>query len=143
MRNALAHAPAKQRFAVAAMLNTVFAQETRAGAEQQWDIMADAIREKQRKFADLPDASRDDVLACMSCPREHRVQIASTNSLVQVRRRSDGIGVFPKDEAIIPLVGAPTLETNDAWAIARRYMSLEPRARVADNPAVRVPAVAT
>jgi hypothetical protein len=35
------------------------------------------------------------------------------------------------------------LETNDEWAVARRYMSLETLARVTDNPNVRLPAVAT
>jgi hypothetical protein len=35
MRNALAHAPTKQRAAVAAMLKTIFAQETRAEAVAQ------------------------------------------------------------------------------------------------------------
>ncbi len=46
MRNALAHAPAKQRAAVAAMLKTIFAQETKAEAEAQWAVIADARREK-------------------------------------------------------------------------------------------------
>ena len=36
MRSALAHAPAKQRTAVAAMLKTIFAQETKAEAKTQW-----------------------------------------------------------------------------------------------------------
>jgi hypothetical protein len=35
------------------------------------------------------------------------------------------------------------LETNDEWAVARRYMSLETLARVTDNPNVRLPAVAS
>jgi hypothetical protein len=35
------------------------------------------------------------------------------------------------------------LETNDEWAVARRYMSLETLARVTDNPTVRLPAVAS
>jgi hypothetical protein len=34
------------------------------------------------------------------------------------------------------------LETNDEWAVARRYMSLETIGRLTDNPAVRLPAVA-
>jgi transposase-like protein len=51
--------------------------------------------------------------------------------------------VFPNDEAIIRLVGALMLESNDEWAVARRYMSLETLARVIDNPTVRLPAVAT
>ena len=92
-------------------------------------------------------ADRDDVLAYMSFPREHWAQIASTNPLErvnrEVKRRSDVVGIFPNDEAIIRLVGALMLETNDEWAVARRYMSLETLARVTDNPTVRLPAVAT
>ncbi|MFV0475658.1 MAG: IS256 family transposase [Pikeienuella sp.] len=147
MRNALAHAPAKQRTAVAAMLKTIFAQETKADAEAQWEIVADALREKQPKLGALMDSSREDVLAYMTFPREHRTQIASTNPLErvnrEVKRRSDVIGIFPNDDAIVRLVGALMLETNDEWAVARRYMSLETLARVTDNPTVRLPAVAT
>jgi transposase-like protein len=146
MRNALAHAPAKQRTAVAAMLKTIFAQETKVEAETQWEIVADALREKQPKLGALMDSSRDDVLAYMTFPREHWTQIASTNPLErvnrEVKRRADVIGIFPNDEAIIRLVGALMLETNDEWAVARRYMSLETLARVTDNPNIRLPAVA-
>ncbi|TGN55582.1 hypothetical protein E4L95_14945 [Paracoccus liaowanqingii] len=39
--------------------------------------------------------------------------------------------------------GDLVLETNDEWAVARRYMSLETLARVTDNHNVRLPAVAT
>ena len=147
MRNALAHAPAKQRTAVAAMLKTVFAQETKVEAEAQWAAVADALREKQPKLGALMDNSRDDVLACMTFPREHWTQFASTNALervnCEVKRRADVIGIFPNDEAIVRLVSALMVETNDEWAVARRYMSLETLARVTDNPTVRLPAVAT
>jgi putative transposase len=147
MRNALAHAPAKSRTAVAAMLKTIFAQETKTEAEQQWGVVADALREKQPKLGALMDASGDDVLAYMSFPREHWAQIASTNPLErvnrEVKRRADVIGIFPNDDAVIRLVGALMLETNDEWAVARRYMSLETLARVTDNPNVRLPAVAS
>ena len=147
MRNALAHAPAKSRTAMAAMLKTIFAQETKAEAEKQWDIVADALREKQPKLGALMDVSRDDVLAYMSFPREHWAQIASTNPLErvnrEVKRRADVIGIFPNDDAVIRLVGALMLETNDEWTVARRYMSLETLARVTDNPNVRLPAVAS
>ncbi len=147
MRNALAHAPAKQRTAVAAMLKTIFAQENKEGAEAQGDAVADALREKNEKLGAFMDASRDEVLAYMSFPREHWAQIASTTPLErvnrEVKRRSDVVGIFPNDEAIVRLVGALMLETNDEWAVARRYMSLESLARVTDTPTVRLPAVAS
>lgn len=147
MRNALIHAPAKQRSAVAAMLRTIFAQETAADAIAQWDVVADALREKQPKLGALMDASREDVLAYMDFPREHWPQIASTNPLERVnreiKRRADVVGIFPNDEAIVRLVGALMLETNDEWTVARRYMSLETLARVTNTPIVRLPAVAS
>ena len=133
-------------------------RQNKAEAEAQWDVVADALREKQPKLGAMMDASRDDVLAYMTFPREHWAQIASTNPLERVnreiKRRADVIGIFPNDEAIIRLVGAfgaslgpmarraSLLETNDEWAVARRYMSLESLARVTDNPNVRLPAVA-
>jgi len=52
--------------APAALLKTIFAQESKADAEAQWAIVADALREKQPKLGALMDASRDDVLAYMS-----------------------------------------------------------------------------
>ena len=145
MRNALAHAPAKQRAAVVAMLKTIFAQETKAEAAAQWNTVADALREKQPKLSAMMDASREDVLAYMDFPKEHWPQIASTNPLErlnkEVKRRADVVGIFANDEAIIRLVGAQMLEINDEWAVARRYMSLEALARVLHTDAVRLPAV--
>lgn len=121
-------------------------KQTKAEAEAQWEIVSDALREKQPKLGALMDGSRDEVLAYTSFPREHWTQIASTNPLERVNREVkqplDVIGIFPNDEAIIRRVGALMLETNDEWAVARRYISLETPARVTDNPTVRLPAVA-
>ncbi len=146
MRNALAHAPAKQRAAVAAMLKTIFAQETKAEAAAQWNVVADALREKQPKLGAMMDASCEDVLAYMDFPKDHWPQISSTNPLErlnkEIKRRSDVVGIFPNDAAIIRLVGALMLETNDEWAVARRYMSLETLARLTHTDTVRLPAVA-
>ncbi len=123
LRNALAHAPAKSRTAVAAMLETIFAQETEAEAEVQWDAVADALREKTDRLGAMMDASRDDVLAYMDVPREPWAQISSTTPLERVNeeiaRRSDVVGIFPNNAAIIRLVGALMIETNDEWAVAR------------------------
>ncbi len=94
----------------------------------------------------MKDASREDVLAYMDFPREHWPQIASTNPLERVnkeiKRRSDVVGIFPNDEAIVRLVGALMIETNDEWAVARRYMGLGSLARINDADHVSPPAVA-
>ena len=68
------------------MLKTIFAQESKAEAETQWDAVADALREKQPKLGAMMDASREDVLAYMDFPREHWAQIASTNPLERVNK---------------------------------------------------------
>ena len=147
MRNALAHVPAKQRPAVVAMLKTIFAQDTAEAAREQWRQVADALRERFPKLAELMDASRDDVLVYMTFPREHWPQIASTNPLErlngEIKRRSDVLGIFPNDKAAVRLVGALMLEQNDEWAVSRRYMSLESLSTLSDDPVLRLPAVAT
>lgn len=147
MRNALAHAAPKQRPAVVAMLKTIFAQETPELAHAQWQHVADTLREKFEKLATLMDTSRDDVLAYMAFPREHWAQIASTNPLErlngEIKRRSDVVGIFPNEKAVVRLVGALMLEQNDEWAVSRRYMTLETIKPMSDDPILRLPAVAT
>lgn len=146
MRNALAHAGPKQRPAVVALLKTIFAQESAEAAREQWHQVADALREKYPKLAAMMDESRDDVLAYMDFPREHWAQIASTNPIErlngEVKRRSDVVGIFPNDKAVVRLVGALMLEQNDEWAVGRRYMTLEGLKPVSDDPLIRLPAVA-
>jgi putative transposase len=146
MRSALAHVPAKQRPAVVAMLKTIFAQETAADARAQWNSVANALRERAPKLAELMDNAREDVLAYTAFPREHWPQIASTNPLErlngEIKRRTDVVGIFPNAAAIVRLVGALMLEQNDEWAVSRRYMSLESLAVLSDAPRVSLPGVA-
>jgi transposase-like protein len=147
LRNALAHVPPKQRPAAVAMLKTIFAQDTAEAAQAQWRQVADALRERFPRLAELMDGARDDVLAYMTFPREHWPQIASTNPLErlngEIKRRTEVVGIFPNEDAITRLVGALLLEHNDEWAVQRaRYMTLETIAPMSDNPIVSLPAAA-
>src|SRR4051794_30177774 len=140
------HAGPEQRAAVAAMVRTIFAQDTKAEAFAQRDKVADALRAEHDRLGAPMDASREDVLAYMGYPEEHWARIASTNPLERVneeiKRRADVVGIFPNDEAVIRLVGALTLEQPDEWAVGRRYFSPESLARLADTHPAQLPAVA-
>lgn len=145
LRNALAHAGKGQRQMVLAMINTAFAQDNQEAASAQWRVVADQLRSKFPKLAVLMDKSEADVLAFMSFPKAHRVQIHSTNPLervnAEIKRRTDVVGIFPNEAAITRLVGALLLEQNDEWQLQRRYMQLEGLQLLADNQPARLSAV--
>jgi putative transposase len=145
LRNALAHAGKGQRQMVLALINTVFAQDSQEAAIAQWRVVADQVREKFPKLAVLMDDAESDVLAFMSFPKAHRVQIHSTNPLerlnAEIKRRTDVVGIFPNEAAITRLVGALLLEQNDEWQLQRRYLQLEGLQSLTDNQPARLSAV--
>ena len=147
MRNALAHAGKSGRRVVSAFIATAFAQDHAAAAKAQWRQVADQVRTKLPKLATLPDEAEEDVLACMTFPKEHRAKIHSTNPLERVngeiKRRTEVVGIFPNEAAITRLVGAILLEQNDEWSVQRaRYMTLETIAPMRDDLTLMLPAAA-
>lgn len=147
MRNVLAHAGKSGRRVVSAFIATAFAQETPEAASAQWRTVADQIRPKVPKLATLLDQAEPDVLAYMSFPREHRAKLHSTNPIErlngEIKRRTDVVGIFPNDDAIVRLVGALLLEQNDEWAVQRaRYMTLETMNQMSDDPLISLPPLA-
>jgi putative transposase len=146
MRNALAHAGKSSRRVVSAFMATAFAQDSADAAKAQWRRVADQLRPKLPKLAAFMDEAETDVLAYMSFPAEHWSKLHSTNGLErlngEVKRRTEVVGIFPNDDAIVRLVGAILLEQNDEWAVQRaRYMTLETMATLSDDAIVGLPAM--
>ena len=143
----LAHAGKSGRRVVSAFIATAFAQDTAEAASLQWRAVADQVRPKVPKLAAIMDEAETDVLAYMTFPKEHRAKLHSINSIErlngEIKRRTDVVGIFPNDDAIMRLVGAILLEQNDEWAVQRaRYMTLESVGQLSDDPLVSLPAVA-
>jgi putative transposase len=141
MRNALAHAGRSGRRVVSAFIATAFAQDDAEAARQQWRRVADQLRAKLPKLAALMDEAEPDVLAYMSFPAPHRAKLHSTNPIErlngEIKRRTEVVGIFPNEAAIVRLVGAILLEQNDEWAVQRaRYMTLETISTLSDDRAV-------
>ena len=123
MRNVLAHAGKQGRRVISAFIATAFAQNDAKAASQQWRHVADQIRPKVPKLANMMDEAETDVLAFMSFPPAHRAKLHSTNPLERVKgeikRRTEVVGIFLNEAAITRLVGAILLEQNDEWAVQR------------------------
>src|ERR1700752_2536940 len=148
MRNVLAHAGKQGRRVVSAFIATAFAQDDAEAARTQWRRVADQLRPKLPKLSSFLDEAEADVLAYMSFPAPHRAKLHSTNPIErlngEIKRRTDVVGIFPNEAAIVRLVGAILIEQNDEWAVQRaRYMTLETIAPLSDDPTVSLPAIAS
>ena len=147
MRNVSAHAGKSARRVVTAFMSAAFAQDDAPSAKVQWRKVADQLRSNLPKLARLLDEAETDVLAYMTFPAAHRSKLHSTNPLErlngEIKRRTEVVGIFPNDDAIVRLVGAILLEQNDEWSVQRsRYLSLETIASLSDNPIVSLPNMA-
>ena len=141
MRNVGAHAGKSARRVVSAFMGAAFAQDDAKAASAQWRTVADQLRPKLPKLSAMLDEAETDVLAYMTFPAAHRVKLHSTNPIErlngEIKRRTDVVGIFPNEAAVVRLVGAILLEQNDEWLVQRaRYMSLESIGEISDNPLV-------
>ena len=112
------HCRRDQRGLVAAALREIFNAEdmTRPSSGSRASLSAYAGRAEGLRTARGGRGGPDRFYAF---PREHWTKLRSTNPLERVNkeigRRSDVVGIFPNDQAVIRLAGALLLEQNDEW----------------------------
>src|SRR5205814_1837586 len=123
---------------VAATIRTAFVQPDAAQAREQWRRVADGFRDRFPRLADLLDEAEADVLAYLAFPPEHWRKVWSNNPLErvnkEVKRRTDVVGIFPNEAAVIRLTGAVLSEQHDEWQVGRRYLSTESLAKLLTPP---------
>ena len=144
MRNALSTVPKEAQQMVGATIRTVFAQPDPESAHRQWRRVADGFRGRFAKLAQLMDETEEDVLAYATFPKEHWQKIWSNNPLErlnkEVKRRTEVVGIFPNEAAVVRLVGAVLSEQHDEWQVGKRYFSagslqkLEQKEVMAEQP---------
>jgi transposase-like protein len=123
-----------------------FLEPRRTAEKALTAVIQEAYVQGISKLATLMDAAEEDVLAYMHFPAAHRAKLHSTNPIErlngEIKRRTDVVGIFPNEAAVVRLVGAILLEQSHEWATQRaRYMTLETIGAVSDTPHVSLPAV--
>ena len=127
IRNLLATVPTGSTEMVAAAFRSIFTLTTPDEVTARWDEVAAMLADRFPKAAELMDTAKLDLLAFTAFPKEHWRQLWSNNPLErlnkEIRRRTNVVGIFPNDPAVIRLVGAVLADQHDEWAVARRYFS--------------------
>ena len=134
VRDMLYHCRRDQRGLVAAALREVFNAENQSQARERIGHVIARLEPITPKVCRLLEDAEEDLLAFYLFPREHWTKLRSTNPLERVNkeigRRTDVVGIFPNDAAVIRLAGALLSEQNDEWLVQRRYLSVESMALI-------------
>src|SRR3954464_8473473 len=131
------HCRPSQRSLVSAALREVFNADGYDQARERVSAVIEQLEPVAPKVAELLAEAEPDLLAFYRFPAEHASKLRSTNPLERVNReigrRSDVVGIFPNDAALIRLAGMLLIEQNDEWLVARRYLSQESVAALKDE----------
>ena len=142
MRNALSLVPKAAQQMVGATIRTVFAQPGAQSAHEQWRRVSDSFRARFPKLSELMDEAEEDVLSYAAFPQEHWQKIWSNNPLErlnkEVKRRTNVVGIFPNESAVIRLVGAVLSEQHDEWQVAKRYFSVGSLAKLEQGEEAKI-----
>jgi putative transposase len=127
LRDMLGHCGRSQQPMIATAIRQIFGADSGEQARERLAEVADRLRAPAPKVAGLLENAEDDLLAFYSFPKEHWPKLRSTNPLERVNkeigRRSDVVGIYPNDQALIRLAGMLLVEQNDEWLVQRRYLS--------------------
>ena len=121
LRNLLSHVPKAGQDMVAAAMKAVFVIQAPDQVRGHWQRVTEMLRKQFPAAVPVMDAARDDVLAFLHFPQEHWRKVWSTNPLErlnkEIKRRTNVVGIFPNDAAIVRLVGSQLLEQQEEWQL--------------------------
>jgi putative transposase len=128
VRDMLGHVPRQAQPMVRGALKQIFNCPDRESAGETLAAVVDQLAAPAAKVARLLADAEEELLAYMRFPREHWPKIRSTNPLervnLEIARRSDVVGIYPNDAALLRLATSLLVEQNDEWLVQKRYLSL-------------------
>jgi transposase-like protein len=128
LREALGHVRKDQQGMVAALLRPLFTGDSGEFARELVGDGLERLRKPLPKVAALLEEAEEDLLAFYSFPADHWPKLRSTNPLERVNReigrRTDVVGIFPNDRALLRLAASVVIEQNDEWLVGKRYLSI-------------------
>jgi putative transposase len=137
LRNMLGHCAKSQQPMISAAIRGIFQASSGQEARERLAEVLERLEPVAPKVAQLLLDAEADLLGFYALPREHWTKLRSTNPLERVNReigrRTDVVGIFPNDAALIRLAGALLVEQNDEWLVSRRYLSQESLSSVLDE----------
>ena len=127
LRDCLGHARRDQQPMLAALIRPLFGAEDREVARDRLSEAVAHLEGKLDTVAALLEEAEEDLLAFYAFPSDHWRKLRSTNPLErlnrEIGRRTDVVGIFPDDAALIRLATMLCIEQNDEWLVGRRYLS--------------------
>jgi putative transposase len=137
LRNMLGHCAKSQQPMISAAIRGIFQASSGQEARERLAEVLERLEPVAPKVAQLVLDAEADLLGFYALPREHWSKLRSTNPLERVNReigrRTDVVGIFPNDAALIRLAGSLLVEQSDEWLVSRRYVSQESLSSVLDE----------
>src|SRR3954449_12244307 len=137
LRNILGHCAKSQQPMISAAIRGIFQASSGPEARERLAEVLERLEPIAPKVAQLLLDAEGDLLGFYAFPREHWSKLRSTNPLERVNReigrRTDVVGIFPNDAALIRLAGMLLIEQSDEWLVARRYLSQESLSAILDQ----------
>jgi transposase-like protein len=129
LRDCLGHARRDQHGLLAALIRPIFNADSHAQARDRLSEAVAHLDGRLSKVAAMLKDAEPDILAFYAFPPDHWRKLRSTNPLErfnrEIGRRTDVVGIFPDDAALVRLAGMLCIEQNDDWLVGRRHLSAE------------------
>jgi len=117
LRDCLGHARKDQHGLLGALIRPIFNSESLAQARDRLSEAVAHLEGRLGKVGSMLEDAELEILAFYAFPAGHWRKLRSTNPLErfnkEIGRRTDVVGIFPNDQALVRLAGMLCIEQND------------------------------